>query len=502
MPPSQLKGGFYEGRSLIANAQRCYNLYPEKNPEDAPSPYTMYTTPGLVLRGQGPQVRGWRGLFFATNGLLYGVCGRAFCLIYSNWAIVQLGSLYNDFSTPVYMADNGQFLVCVDGSRYGYTVNLTTNQFSYYGGIEPNFVGADRVDYLDTFLVFNKPGTRQFYCTLSDTLTIDPTYVASKTTYPDNIATLAVVHRELWLLGTQRGTEIWFNAGGATFPFAITAGVYVDHGIVAKASLAKHGSALYWVMIDQDGQATVVKGENYRVSKISTPAIAAKLNDYATVADAIGFVYKQADHIFYVLTFPDADKTWVYDITEGLWHERGWNDTDGLEHRWRPNCVTAAYGKIVCGDWEDGRLYTAELRTYTDDGDPIVRRRGFAHLLSDGNRVTYDNLALDCEVAATVTTIINGDYEIRPWTDPFGPEFGPVTVVHGPPEISLRWSDTRGRTWGNPVAQSLGATGEYLTQPSWSNLGLARDRVFEVFWDAPMPVALQGAWLQVTPSET
>lgn len=502
MAPVQLKGGFYQARSLIANAQRCYNLYPEKNPEDSPSPYIMYSTPGLYLRGQGPEVAGWRGLYLATNGYLYGVCGRTFCLIYPSWAIVPLGTLYENRSTPVSMKDNGEFLVCVDGSRYGYTVNLTTQQFSYYSGVSPNFQGADRVDYLDTFLLFNVPGTRQWYCTLSNTLEIDPTYVASKTVQPDKLATLAVIHREIWLLGDLFGTEIWFNAGGAAFPFASTAGVYVDHGIAAKYSLVKHGSALYWLVIDQDGLATVVRGENYKVAKISTPAIAAKISTYATITDAVGMIYKQQDHIFYVLTFPSADKTWVYDITEGLWHERGWNDEDGNEHRWRPNCLISAYGKIVAGDFEDGRLYTVELGVFTDDGDRIVRRRGFPHLINDGLRVTYDNLDLDIEVAATLTTIINGTYMVRPWTDEFGPEFGPVTYVTGPPLVSLRWSDTRGVTWGNPVTQSLGATGEYLTQPSWNNLGYARDRVFEVFWDFPMPVSLQGAWLTFTPAET
>ena len=42
-----LVGGAYQARSIIANAQRCVNLYPEENQSDAPFPTTHYQTPGL-----------------------------------------------------------------------------------------------------------------------------------------------------------------------------------------------------------------------------------------------------------------------------------------------------------------------------------------------------------------------------------------------------------------------------------------------------------------------
>ncbi len=44
-----LISGAYEARSIIANAQRCINLYQEKNQEDSPVPVTHYLTPGLIL---------------------------------------------------------------------------------------------------------------------------------------------------------------------------------------------------------------------------------------------------------------------------------------------------------------------------------------------------------------------------------------------------------------------------------------------------------------------
>jgi hypothetical protein len=65
------------------------------------------------------------------------------------------------------------------------------------------------------------------------------------------------------------------------------------------------------------------------------------------------------------------------------------------------------------------------------------------------------------------------------------------------PALGLRWSDTRGATFGNPVAQPFGT--DPLTQPQWNRTGYARDRVFELFWSAAAKTALNGAFVIVDP---
>jgi len=66
---------------------------------------------------------------------------------------------------------------------------------------------------------------------------------------------------------------------------------------------------------------------------------------------------------------------------------------------------------------------------------------------------------------------------------------------HIPPQVTLRWSDDRGRTYGTDVLQSNGAQGEYLTQPQWLGMGIARDRLFEVEHTIMGPAAFNGAWI-------
>jgi hypothetical protein len=52
------------------------------------------------------------------------------------------------------------------------------------------------------------------------------------------------------------------------------------------------------------------------------------------------------------------------------------------------------------------------------------------------------------------------------------------------------------------VIRSLGAEGNYYDTPTWWNLGMARDRVFELSWSAPMKTALQSVFVTYQPFET
>lgn len=479
--PIPLIGGFYQSRSVIANDIRCVNLYPEKNAEGAPTPFTDYLTPGLTLlraagTTDGPTTGEARpgGAYLASNGGLYICIGPTLYFVDPTWRFFTLGDI-GTASGLVCMQDNGNELVIVDGTLNAFTVNLGTNLMIPYP--DPNFLGADRVDYIDTFLVFNQPDTRNFYSTLSNVTTIDPTYVASKTSYPDNIQTLIVNHRELWLLGSQKSTELWYDAGGTQFPFQIEPGVYVEQGCVSKASVARHDVEIFWLGINKDGKATVFMGKDYKAVPISTYAIAQKLSSYATISDAIGMIYQQLDHVFYVLVFPSANRTWVFDRTENLWHERMWLDSNGQENRIRPNFLIAAYGKILAGDWETGDLLEYDLENNTDNGDPITRIRSFPHLQNSAKRNSFSRFTADMECG----TVIDSD-------DYF---------------VSMRYSYDKGRTWSTPLVQSLGRTGQYIVWPTWpGSQGLTRDMLYEISWSAPVDTALNGAYVNVVPAAT
>jgi hypothetical protein len=468
----QLVQGAYTARSLIANAQRCVNLYPEKNTDDAEVPYTHYPTPGLVTLNDSLGVGEVRGLYTATDGKLFAVIGDKLYFVTDSFGLTLLGSIATS-SGHVSMYDNKEVLIVLDGSTVGWQVPLNTLGFSLFA--PSNFVGGNQIRYMDTFLLSS---TLDANVQASDSAATTYTALALATIAgdADRLQILDVVHKECWMFG-RRTCEVWSNVGGFPFPLAPIPGVFIQHGIAAISSLAKWGLDIFWLSQDNNGKALVMQGTNYTPQIISTPAIADEMEKYSRIDDAIGFCYQQGAHIFYVLTFPTADKTWVYDKSERLWHQRAWTDENGNLHRHRANCVAFAYGKTVVGDWQNGRLYEWDLEAYTDFGGPISCIRSFPHLLNSGKRVGYNYFMADVEAGSTED----------PAADPM---------------LSLRWSDDRGKTFGNPIEQSVGMTGQYRVTPTWWRLGMARDRVFELSWAADAQIALNGAWTEVDPAET
>lgn len=483
-----LSGGMYQARSVIASVQRCVNLYPEVNAEGAPFPMTLQLTPGLTQLIAGTDAPS-RCTYTASNGQLYEVIGSTVYYTDSNWIRSFLGTIGSN-STPVSMSDNGLAILIVDGSINGYTIDLTTHAFAPVSGQAGAFYGADRVDFVDTFFLLNRPGTNQWYISLSNvtfanlTGTIspgataaafDPLDIAAKSGNPDPIQGVIVMHREAWLIGTET-TEVWYDAGNANFSFAELPGVFIEHGCCAKYSIAKQDLNTYWLSQDRQGRCMVFTGNQYAAKRISTHAIEQQIQQYPDPTDAIGFTYQQLGHTFYVLTFPSGNATWVYDAAEGLWHERTWTDGNGVEQRIRASSCASAYGSIVVGDRETGALYSWDLSAFTDNTSPIVRRRGFPLEEIGSQRVTWSRLVLDMDVGEIVNTLKSNE-----------------------PMISLRYSDDRGKTWGNARTYGLGSTGEYNRSILFTQLGQSRYRTFEVFWDVPAFTAFNGgdAWFEV-----
>lgn len=470
-----LTSGAYVARSVIANAQRCMNLYAEANPEDAPAPFTYYPTPGLTLVSTAPIAAESRAIYTATTGSRYEVIGSIVYYVDASNNYTSLGVL-TTIAGPVSIIDNGISAFIVDGTSFGYTINLSTNVMTQC--VDEAFYGADKVDFVDGYFIFNKPQSPQFYISRYLDITFDSLDIASKSTYPDNLVTHAVMHREIWLFG-ELTTEVWYNTGASDFTFGRMPGVFIEHGCVAKHSVAKIDLALFWLGKDLQGQGVVFAGKNYNADRISTHAMEQAIAGYSRIDDAIGFSYLQAGHAFYVLTFPTANATWCFDTSTGQWAERGYLEADGSFSRHRMNCHSFNGGRNLVGDWQNGNVYELDQDAYTDNGNAIQYVRSFPHVSgADGNRVMFRQFIADMEVGDGLP-----DDSARP-------------------EIRLRWSDDRGRSWGNAVTASLGKVGEFLTSIQWQRLGYARDRVFELSWSAPVKTALNGAWIDVTRART
>lgn len=501
-----LIGGSYTTRSVIASAQRCINYYPEGMPKHLQPviPMTHYQRPGLVPTaniGTGPI----RGLFQLSDGSGWCVSGSQLFRVNTNWTGTFIGNITAGRTNPVSMTDNSKMWMLVDGSTTGWQGNLADNSFATVTDPEGlTFLGADRVDYIDGFIVFNQPGTRKFGSTLQDldikfASTAPPDsfpsiWVATKNGWPDLISTLIVCRHEILLIGTLK-SEVWYDAGNALFPFAPVPGAYIEYGTIAKYSVATQEADCYWLSRNLQGQGVVNRFRNYVTTRISNHALEFAIREMQRTvgtSDAIGFTYQMDGHFFYVLTFPAGDQTWVYDAsiddTTQAWHQEACANADGSLHRHRARCAAVLNNTNVVGDHTNNTIYRLDLNVYVDTIDGAVRPltciRSFPHIgharlqgsgqsvQLDGRRVQFARFELDLE-SGTAALNVDGS----------------------PAQVILRWSDDRGKTWGSDVLQSAGEPGAFRTYPQWLGLGMARDRVFEISHSIAGPAALQGAFV-------
>ncbi len=382
---------------------------------------------------------------------------------------------------------------------FGYTIALGSLSGAAVTVItDAAWTGADRVDFIDTFIVWNMPGTRNFGSTLSnDIIPLDATYLAGKTSWPDQLVSILVCQEQIFLFGTLR-SEIWYNAGNPAFPFARQQGTSIQHGAVAKYSVASSDLDVFWLSADQQGNGLVLRCRGNDVKRISNYALEYAISQMSDISDAVGYTFLQAGHAFYVLSFPTGNQTWVWDASVGEadlgWSQRGWTDLNGQLNRDRGVLGAVLRGRNVALDWENGTIYTQDQNTYTDTLQtisggvitsreyPIVYLRTFPHLLAGTDPKTGQ------------ATLANGQMVQH---ERFAMDVDCGNVPEGvEPSFTLRYSDDRGATWTGTVLVPAGARGKYGTRPDVRSLGQAMDRVYEVSWSFPGKVALNGAWVE------
>jgi hypothetical protein len=241
-------------------------------------------------------------------------------------------------------------------------------------------------------------------------------------------------------------------------------------------------NGLFWLGRDRRGQGIVYRANGYTGVRISTHAVEWQIQQYADLSDAIGYTYQQDGHSFYVLVFPSANTTWVYDAATQAWHERA-GFVSGMFTRHRGNCQMAFHNKIVIGDFENGNIYAFDLENYSDNGSIQKWLRTWRALPTGQNnlkRTAQHAMQLDCESGVGINLGQGSD-----------------------PQVMLRWSDDGGHTWSNEHWSSMGKIGQYYKRVLWRRLGMTvklRDRVYEVSGTDPVKIAIMGAELILSPT--
>ena len=371
------------------------------------------------------------------------------------------------------------------GGAGTYTVNnsQTVTSRTLYGlnwSVLPStdgaFTSGSSVDIVDNYFVYNRPDTQQFGASAALSPISAALSFGSKDGAPDDLVSLIVDHREIYLLG-EVSSEVWIDAGTSPFPFQRIPGTSTQHGIAAKFSVARLGNSFAYLSRNIRGQAQIVQMNGYVPTRISTHAVENTLTNQV-VSDAIAWTYQLEGHEVYVINFPTINLTWAYDVASGMWHKWLYTNNLGQYERARGNCCAQFQGLVMVGDYSNGKIYKLDPLNYTDDGQQVRRLRRAPHLVADFQREYFDELQIQ-----------------------FQPGVGNSTGQGENPQAMLRWSDDGGSTWSTEHWTSIGLIGRYKNRAIWRRLGTARDRVFEVSLTDPVKAVIVSANLKTSVGE-
>ena len=267
-------------------------------------------------------------------------------------------------------------------------------------------------------------------------------------------------------------------------------------GIAAPQSLAKTENELCWLGSGDDGHNGIWSvALDGKPKKISTFALDREIQGMRKTDDAFGFGYNYAGHHFYVITFPSADKTFVYDFDTGTWHNRSTRDALlDIDHFWFPVFAHQFNGQVYLGNYENNCLMKVVPNKHTEwDGRPIRRLRRSPIITSDLANFIVNEFRIECNVGTTE--------QVNPFDDMSVDHTGQVPDNAGyNPAVMARFSADGGNTWQSLDDALMGKTGEYNYLCQWLGLGMARKGVIEISLTAPVDFVITNSKIRYTPT--
>jgi hypothetical protein len=383
-------GGSYQSESVNADAQATVNLYVEHDESGAgKSEFQLYPRPGLTVFsvcGNGPQRAS-----INANKRFFEVSGDTLYEVFTDGTNAIIGVVGNDGQPASMCNSSTQLAVVSNGTLYVYTF-ATAAFAAAFTGLGP----VKMVGYSDGFFICLISNSQKFQISSPlDATAWDPTDVTQVSVFPDEILSMIVDHREIILHGVTKSV-VYGNTGAADFPFSPIPSSYIEQGIAAAWCRDRLDNSEFWLGADDRGRLIANRLQGYSPIRVSNHAIENEWQSYATVEDAISYSFQMNGHTFWHITFPTANKSWVYDVAVGMWHQwsflnNGINEADlSITH-------TFVFGLHLVGDRRNGNVYVMAIAIPDDNGAPIQRTRRAPHISIEQEWIFHNQFQLDME---------------------------------------------------------------------------------------------------------
>lgn len=360
-------GPSYTSQSRNAEDEQCLNRYPEViESGEGPGRIVLYPTPGLktFITLSDTPVRGQA----RAQQRSFAVGGSIFCEIFSDGTKQDYTPIANDGVSVSMAVGQNQILIASAGSCYVF--DLTANTLTPIPSM--TLTNISFVGYCDGFfLALVKNSNKIFASTVLDATSWPADSVSEINVFPDNLLSMLIDHDEVWLFGITK-TAVYQDLGTSPFPLGIIPGGFIEQGIGAANSPVRLDNSIFWLGGDERGNMVAWRANGYTPARVSNHAVELAWQGYSVNSDAIGYSYQDQGHSFWVIYFPTANKTWVYDVATNMWHERGyWNSINGIYTAHRSQNHVFSFNKHLVGDWQTGKIYEMSIDFYDDDGNPL-----------------------------------------------------------------------------------------------------------------------------------
>lgn len=508
-PWREFTGPSYLLANEYASVERSVNWYTITNETGEEKKYRsiLEPCPGngefCTLPVPNPFNQPNRGLIECRDRV-FGVNGTVVFAIDNTGAFTNLGTVSNiNGNAPVSMAANGNGQIFLASDGFGYVINVASGMLTAVPTSAAGFLGASYVTFQDGYIIVATPGLNQFQISgtaaipLGDATQWDASNIGVLAGQADNLSALISGREYLRLLGERR-SQIFQDVGntGGQFPFSNYNETFIETGIGAPFSLCELGDSHVWIGQDARGQRAMWRDVLSTPQRVSNYAVEQAWAGYSTISDAIAFPMIWEGHTQVQITFPTANRTWVWDVTESelqrraIWFERNFTTSSGFQHARPERYHCFAFGKHLVGsvgtDGNPGAIYQYFVnplpgKNYdcglNQDGTqgqlPIVRDRIAPHLNENFFRTVHNRLMIECSRGVGLSGAGVG-------TDP---------------HLLLRCSDDGGENYGPELLMTVGQIGQFTTRVYANRLGYARDRVYWLRYADPTYMGLIGAYL-------
>ena len=435
-----LNGPTYTNRSLAAGAQHTQNFYLELNPLGNEQSVLM-PFPGCKAFGTAGNGKG-RGMF-EHNGVAYTVSGTELYSVASNGSTTLIGTIVG--TNRVGLESDGTNLVITNGSSKPYQYNGTTLS----QGTDTDLPDANTVTYLNDRVIYDRDAGLAF-ADLNDPLTVNSANVLNTNTTAAGCVGVIAKGQLVHAFCSDSIEPSYFVQTG-TPPYS-RANNAVEEGVGSDApySIAKNKDFIYFLGVDR----VPYQRSGTTSRSIGNPAIGQEIEKYTKTDDAYGICFNFDAQFFYLLTFPTAQATWLYNQNSGLWTSLTFYPDSGA-HLMAGYCY--CYGKHLVSDRRNGSIYELDFDTFTDDGEIIQRIRTTRSISSKdfgapGRELFMNSLKLVIEPG--------------------------VSLVSEASDLIMEYSDDNGKTWSSQRFHSIGEQGDFTWVIEWFGLGSFYKRIF------------------------